>query len=236
MQAAVVAELHPGDVVTDRLHRPPGQGWDEHGHVGLTARRREGGGYVGLLALRRGKPEDEHVLGQPAVVPGHSGGDPQGEALLAQQGVTAVAGAVRPDLPGLREVRDVPVGGITWPRHVGLSDLQGGAHRVHARDEGVVAQHLQNGPTHAGHDPHADRHISRVGQLHADMGDRGAQRTHRERDHVHGPSPHAAPIEAQHFGLQGGGVPPVVGGAGVTRTGRGDVSAILDPSHVVGVR
>ena len=43
---------------------------------------------------RGGQLEDQHVLGQPAVVAGHDRGDAQGEALLAEQGVAAVARAV----------------------------------------------------------------------------------------------------------------------------------------------
>src|SRR5690606_5813526 len=54
VEAAVVAELHPGDVVTDGLDLPARQARDEHGHVGLAAGRREGGGDVDLLAVRRG--------------------------------------------------------------------------------------------------------------------------------------------------------------------------------------
>ena len=54
VQPAVVAELHPGDVVADRLDLPTGQRRDEHGHVGLAAGRRERGGDVLLLAVRAG--------------------------------------------------------------------------------------------------------------------------------------------------------------------------------------
>ncbi len=82
-------------------------GRDEHGEVGLAAGGGEGGGDVGLLALGVLDAEDEHVLGHPALVPGHGGGDAQGEALLAEQGIAAVAGAVAPDLARLGEVDDV---------------------------------------------------------------------------------------------------------------------------------
>ena len=44
--------------------------------------------------------EDEHVFGQPALVARHGGGDAQGETLLAQQGVAAIAGTVGPDFAG----------------------------------------------------------------------------------------------------------------------------------------
>ena len=121
VEAAVLAELHPGDVVTDRLHRPAGQGRDQHRQVGLAARRGECAGDVLDLALGRGQLEDQHVLGQPALVARHHRGDPQREALLAQQRVAAVARAERPDLAALREVDDVLVLGVAGPRHVLLA-------------------------------------------------------------------------------------------------------------------
>ena len=62
------------------------------------------------------------MLGQPALVAGHHRGDAQRVALLAQQRVAAVARAVGPDLPGLREVRDV-LGLVARPRHVRLARL-----------------------------------------------------------------------------------------------------------------
>ena len=70
------------------------------------------------LALGRGELEDQHVLGQPALVAGHHRGDPQREALLAEQRVAAVARAEGPDLAGLGEVDDVLVVGVARPRHV----------------------------------------------------------------------------------------------------------------------
>ena len=82
----------------------------------------------------RGELEDEHVLGQPALVAGHHRGDAQRVALLAEQRVAAVAGAVGPDLAGLGEVRDV-LGRVARPRHVGLAGLQRRADRVDGLDE-----------------------------------------------------------------------------------------------------
>ena len=118
VEAAVVAELHPGDVVADRLHLPARQGRDQHRQVGLAAGRREGAGDVLDLALGRGQLEDQHVLGHPALVARHRRGDPQREALLAEQRVAAVAGAVGPDLARLGVVDDVLVVGVAGPRNV----------------------------------------------------------------------------------------------------------------------
>ena len=118
VQPPILAELHPGDVIADRLHRPALERRDQHRQVRLTARARERAGDVLDLALWRSQLEDQHVLGHPALVARHHRGDSQREALLAQQRVTAVARAVGDDLARLGEVDDVLVIRITRPRHV----------------------------------------------------------------------------------------------------------------------
>ncbi len=70
--------------------------------------------------LGRGQLEDQHVLGEPALVARHDRGDAQRVALLAEQRVAAVARAVGPDLAGLGEVDDV-LRVVARPRHVGLA-------------------------------------------------------------------------------------------------------------------
>ena len=104
VEPAVLAEAHPGDVVADGLGAPARDRRLQHREVGLAAGRRERRGDVVRLVLRRDQLEDQHVLGEPALVVGHRRGDPQRVALLAQQRVAAVAGAVAPDLAGLGEV------------------------------------------------------------------------------------------------------------------------------------
>ena len=71
VEAAVGTELHPADVVTDRLDLPAVDGRDEHGQVGLAARRREGAGDIADVAFGGGELQDEHVLGHPAGVACH---------------------------------------------------------------------------------------------------------------------------------------------------------------------
>jgi hypothetical protein len=44
----------------------------------------ESGGDVAAVAVGVGELDDQHVLGEPAVVAGHGRGDPEGEALLAE--------------------------------------------------------------------------------------------------------------------------------------------------------
>ena len=84
------------------------------------------------------------MLGHPAGVAGHHRGDAQREALLAQQGVAAVARAERDDLAGLGEVDDVLVLGVTGPGHVRLTGFERRPHRVQAGYElAVVAEHLE---------------------------------------------------------------------------------------------
>ena len=237
VEAAVGAELHPADVVTHRLDLPALDGRDEHGQVGLAAGGGEGAGDVAGLALGGGELEDEHVLGHPAGVAGHDRRDAQREALLAEQSVAAVAGAERSDLAGLGEVDDVLVLGVARPGHVGLAGFERSADRVQAGDElAVLAQHLQGAGPHAGHDAHGHGDVGRVRQLHADVGDVGAERAHGEGHHVHGAPLHAAGEEAVEEAAHLVGVTPVVGRAGVDLLLGADEGAVLDPGHVAGVR
>ena len=125
----------------------PGQRGLHHGQVGLAAGAGEGAGDVVGLALGRGEAQDEHVLGQPALLAGHGRGDAQGQALLAQQGVAAVARAVRPDGRLVGEVHDVLVLGIALarPGHVVLERGQRRADGVQAGDElAVGAERLEH--------------------------------------------------------------------------------------------
>src|SRR6266851_4471932 len=109
-------------------------GRDHHGEVGLAAGGGEGGGNVGLFLCSIGadggfNSEDEHVLGHPALVAGDVGGDAQGKALLAEEGVAAVARAVAPDLAGLGEVDDVLLV-VAGPGNILLSRRQRRTDRV----------------------------------------------------------------------------------------------------------
>ena len=107
IQPAVRADLHPGDVVAERLSLPARDGRLDHRQVGLAAGRGERGRDMIPLALRADQPQDQHVLGHPAFAARHGRGDAQREALLAQQRVAAVARAVRPDQVLVGEVADV---------------------------------------------------------------------------------------------------------------------------------
>ena len=104
-----------------------------------------------VVALRRGQLQDQHVLGHPALVARHRRGDPQREALLAEQRVAAVAGAVGPDLAALGEVDDVLVRLVARPRHVLAAVRERVADRVQARDElAVLPEHVERRPCPCG--------------------------------------------------------------------------------------
>ena len=97
------------------------------------------------------------------------------------------------------------------------------------------AQGVEDGLAHAGHDPHVDGHVGRVGELHADVGDGGAEGAHAEGHHVHGAALHRAPEQLGEGGLHLRRLAPVVGGAGVDLLARADERAVLDPGDVAGV-
>ena len=175
-EPAVGVGLDPGDVVADGPDLPALEagGRDQHGEVGFAAGGGEGGGDVGLFSCRRRRrgfdAEDEHVLGHPALVAGDVGGDAQGEALLAEQGVAAVAGAVGPDLAGLGEVDDV-LFVVAGPGDVLLAGREGRADGVHAGHDAllVLVDLGEDGSADAGHDAHVDDGVGGVGELDADL-------------------------------------------------------------------
>ena len=95
--------------------------------------------------------------------------DAQREALLAQQGVAAVARAVGNDLAGLGEVDDVLVLRVARPSDVASGRAKGQADRVQARHELAVTEYLEGAAAHARHDAHAHRDVGRVGDLDTDV-------------------------------------------------------------------
>ena len=167
VEAAVVAELHPGDVVADGLDLPARQ-------VGISIARlvlphADGKAPVDVLdlALGRGQLEDQHVLGHPALVAGHRRGDPQRQALLAEQGVAAVAGAVGPDLAGLGVS-----GRCTCRRRCVGQATSSSPSASGSPTECTQGTNSPSAPStsrapcaHPGHDPHRDDHVGRVGEL-----------------------------------------------------------------------
>ena len=192
-----------------------------------------------LLLLRRGEREDEHVLGHPALILRELRGDAQRKALLSEEGVPAVARAERPDLALFRELRDELVLDLlrAGPRDVLLALLERRADGVDARDEvAVLAEVVEDLLARARHDVHVHDDVGRVGDLDAVLGDRVADRAHRERDHVHRAALHAALVALEHELLHGLGLHPVVRRARVDLLLRADERAALDARDVALVR
>ncbi len=104
---SVRGDFHPGNIVTDTLGFPAGDGRLDHGQVCFAAGRWEGGGNVILATFRIGQPQDDHVLGHPAFASGNRRTEAQRQAFFAQQRIAAVAGAVRPDSVLIREMADI---------------------------------------------------------------------------------------------------------------------------------
>ncbi|MCY1223205.1 hypothetical protein D9M72_353180 [compost metagenome] len=235
-QLAFLADPHPGDVVTKGLNLPALDGGVKQGEVGLAAGRREGGGHVVRLLLRGGELEDKHVLGKPALVPGHHGSDAQGVALLAQEGVSAVAGAERPDGTLLREV-DNPLVRVARPCDVGLAGGQGGAQGVQCGNEervrgGDLVQHFG---ADVGHDAHGGNHVGAVSDLHAEFGILCVKVAHDERDDVHGAAAHGTGEQAAKLLLHLGRRHPVIGEAGIPLVLRADECLLFNARHVRGI-
>jgi hypothetical protein len=176
---AVLAGLDPGDVVADGGHLPALEAArrDQHGEVGLAAGAGEGGRHVGLLAFGRLDAEDEHVLGEPALARGHAPGDAQGEALLPEEGVAAVARAEGPDgrSSGKWTMYCSPCcrarGRPSGPASSGLADGVQAGHELARlrRARSITLRPMRVMMLHVGD------HVGRVGELDADVGDGRAQ-------------------------------------------------------------
>ena len=162
--------------------------------------------------LRIGDAHQQHVLGHPAFAEAHEAGQTQGQALLAQQGVAAVARAEAPDGVIERKMADAAL--------FGLEIAQG----VQAASEIflVLGQLVPGGRAHARHDAHVDGHVDRIGDLDADAGQRRTDGPHDERQHVHGSALHRSGEVGAQLGV---GLPrffPVVGRPGQDLVGRAD--------------
>ena len=188
-----------------------------------------------FFALRIGDAQNQHVLGQPAFVAAHGGGNAQRKAFLAEQRIAAVAGAIRPDFTRLWVMHDV-LGLVARPFHVRLAGSERRAHGVHAGHKVAIgAQHVENRLAHARHDLHVNGDIGAVRKLDADMRNRRAQRAHAEGHNVHGAAAHGAVEQRLQGAAHLGRGHPVVGRTGVFFFVRTDVGAVFHARHVARV-
>ena len=180
------------------------------------------------------------MLGHPALVAGDHRGDPQRQALLAEQRVAAVAGAERPDLAGLRVS-----GRCTWspafvgqdesssPSASGVADASGRRARTRRRRR---APRAAPAPIRVMiRIETAD--VGRVGELDADLrlvGARaGPSRTAPRTSCDRSCSPRTGSESVAR--ISAGVLQLLVGPASSSLLGA-DVGPVLDPGDVAGVR
>ena len=162
-------------------------------------------------------------------------GDPQRVALLAEQRVAAVPGAVGPDRALLGELHDV-LGVVARPRDVGLAVGQRGADRVQAPARTSASSSSIRRSTSV-----PIRAITRIETMTyaesvistPNIGFSALEVTHHERDDVHRAAAHAAGVQPAHDrpSSRAGAIQLLVGPASFSST-RADVGAVLDPGDV----
>ena len=168
--------------------------------------------------------DDQHVLCQPALVVRLVAGNAQGVAFLAEQGVAAVAGAVRLDRQFRREMHD--------PAPLGVQFADG----MQALDEAPLAlDPRQRGRAHARHDAHVGHHVGAVGDLHAATRQRRIDRPHAVGNDVHRAPGHAAVEQRVDLCVRGGRVHPVVVGAGILLARMAHQREPLHARHIGGI-
>ncbi len=227
VESAVLAGLHPSDIVADCEYLIAvllvSLRGNEHSEVGLTASRRESSSDVLDLAVGLLNAEDEHMLSHPGLVLTLEGSDTESEALLAEENVSAVSRVDRPDSILFRELNDISLLGV----NVSL--------RVETSYEIVrsIAEVLESLLTHTSHDVHVENNVDRVSYLNADLSERRTDRTHRIRDNVHSSALHNAVVHRCKESLHLVGVHPVVCRTSASLFLRADESSVLNAGNVV---
>ena len=234
VEPAVLAEPHPGDVVAEGLDLPARDRRLEHGQVGLAAGAREGRRDVVDLLLRRGELEDQHVLGQPALVAGHR---PRRSAASSTS-----CPAARCRRSRSRRTRSCAPRGTARctscrctarPRPPAPGSSGAPTECRHGTKSASSSSIRRSTPTPI-------RAMTRIETTTygesvistPNIGLRGVQVAHHERDDVHRPAAHRAPVELGHDRLHLLRGHPVVGGSGVRLVPAADEGAVLDPRDV----
>ena len=97
------------------------------------------------------------------------------------------------------------------------------------------SHNVKNTLAHARHNAHIDRYIRRIRNFHADMRYIRAERTHAERNHIHGPPLHATVIQRKHGFFHFIGITPVIDWTRVFLFPGTDKSSVLDAGNIRGV-
>ena len=176
------------------------------------------------LAFRALGFEQHHVFREPALFVAVVARDAQREALLPEQRVPAVAGADGPDGVVLREVADVAA------LRIEIGDGVDAA--IEARR---ISEAVERDLPDAGHDPHVEHDVDRVGDLDADHGEGRVGLAHEVGDHVHGAALHRTIGDLAELSVRLFGRHPVVRVARTLFGGRADERQLLGARDIVGV-
>ena len=174
------------------------------------------------LAARALEADDQHVLGEPALLARLPARDAQCVAFLSEQRVAAVAGAEALDRVLLGKVHDEAPLGI---------ELADGVQPAH--EDAVVRDALERGAAGASHDQHVEHDIGAVGDLDAAARQRRVERPHAVGDDVKRALAHAAAEQLAHLGVRLLRIHPVIVRAGILLRARADVGEMLDPRDIV---
>ena len=156
------------------------------------------------------------MFSEPAFIASENGCDTESEALLAEEGVSTIARTIGPNELFVRELGDVLVFDVCArpDTAVGFTVVERLTHGVEAGHEFSVLvgiENVENLLASAGHDVHVEDNVFRVGQFDTVLGDRGTERAHAERNHVHGTAVHTTLVKALHGFLEFLRVDPMVG-------------------------
>ncbi len=177
-----------------------------------------------LLARRTLKADNQHVLGEPALLTGLPARDAQRVAFLAEEGVAAVARAEALDRQFFGEMHDEAA--------IRIEFTDG----VQAADEDLLARDaFECGAPHARHDAHVEDDIGAVGDLDAAACEWRIDRAHAIGHDIKCAALHAAVEQRTHARMALGRREPQIVGAGVFLLRRADEGDLLDARDVARV-
>ena len=156
------------------------------------------------LALGVREPDDQHVLGKPALLARLPARDAQGVTFLAEQCVATVAGAEALDAELFGEMHDEA------SRRIELADGMQAAHEL-----AFAGDALQRRAPAARHDRHIEHDVGAVGDFHSAARVGRIDRAHAIGDDVQRALAHAAAEKRTHFRVRLGRCHPVIIGSGI---------------------
>ena len=131
---------------------------------------------------------------------------------------------------------DVLVLGIIGPSRVLIVRTERGANGVQAAHElTILTERLQYAGADPSHNVHVGDDVRRVGNLYADLRNRGTDWAHAVGDHIHRAARHGTGIEPLQLLSHLGGIFPIIRGAGIVLAERADESPVLHARHIAGV-